>query len=335
MICEMGRCGPKPLVLPGERADGGDAGITPMRGDAEAGVADTGWLDAGDTGPIDAADAAPTDQGSSDAGEFVVYDSGFDAGRPDAFIPDAFGLAWLGELKTTPPEFIAYAQFTNPSGASYTEVSHGYDPTGVDHCTLSERRLASGQAAGYAATEVTFRAGQNPHNPSAISLTPVGASGYYQYLGAPLTAGLFSGAGQVGYQITGTAANPMTLGNLMVTGGVPPELSPILPAQDTEVSAGRTIELQWVPSGGVVRRVAIELRDQARAVVLACQVQNDGQFTLPEEARLGWLGARPTAPATLEIRFDEEVRRDVPLGGGGSLPVTFRASQGARWRVGR
>jgi hypothetical protein len=136
---------------------------------------------------------------------------------------------------------------------------------------------------------------------------------YFQIYGTGVT-------GSVEGMLVGVSAPPFVLEDAAYPRGQPVAISP-------------SPQLLWGPSDLTDGMITIELFDSVREVVLTCRIMDDGSYVIPNLAVSAFLDAQPMPQVYLEIRYDRESSSPASITGGGTVPVTYRASQGLRYPV--
>lgn len=328
-ICAVGGvCEDRPFRPPVEVPDAGPGTLR-----------DSGFRDLGST-PEDAGDggATPGDAGV-DAG---VGDGGpdADAGRPDfgpldGGVVENEGLVWVGEHTgvAVPVGQVLMGRFIDAVSSGLVTRRTPYAVGAVSCELVRESRPAT--LVGFAATRIEVSGFQNGSFTQVI-LNPTGPGTFGS--GVTLSAGMFLGSPDVlQFSIVSTglsgslAAHRRSLSPpyAFTPGVFSPQVGAVVLAQ-------APISVSWSPAPfqpnlGVV----LELADATRAVRLTCSGADGlGQIAIPETARTAFLGAGPTAPVQLELRYQTEVTEGVPLvGSSETIPTRFRLSNGVRWSV--
>jgi hypothetical protein len=300
-----------------------DAGIRP----------DTGIVLGPDTGTTTDAGIEP-----SDAGMMGNNDGGIpmtDAGSGDAglgALPSSgdFGFVWAGELYgETTSSYHAFGLLQRLDATTFDRTEQTY-PDGEDTaCSLWTRRLIGGTPIGFEAQEISVIPGPQPFSP--FSMYPIG-NGRYEPIQDPVER-MYNKSRTALFQIYGTS----NMGS--VDGALVGVTAPGFVFEDVAYPRGQPIpispppELRWRPHELTNGFITIELFASARDVVLTCLIGDDGVYTIPSMAVSDFLDALPVPPVYLEIRYDREVMTNENLLGGGTIPVTYRASQGLRYPV--
>jgi hypothetical protein len=287
-------------------------------------------------------DAGP-DAGDADAGG----DGGvpFDGGPgPDGGVPDArvgpsplptsgdLGFVWVGEVFVANGEsdFHAIGLLQNLDGATFSTSVRMYPDAEGRSCTLQTRRMTGGAVAGYDATEISVIPGPQPFSP--FSMLPVG-DGRFAPIAEPVDR-IYNKSRNALFDIVGSGSVTSVESDVAV---VP---APAFAFEDIAFPRGSPIvispppnPLRWERSDLSIGEITIEVADAPREVILTCVVADDEDYVLPSGATADFLAEAPTAPAYLEIRYDREATLPATVMSGGTISVTYRASQGLRYPV--
>ena len=293
--------------------------------------------DAGSTGDAGIRDAVVTDGGVFDAAPLPTYDAGasYDGGVVAPQTISNSGLVSISETRAlTGSEVTAKAEFYDNSAAMHTVVIRDYPLGNEGSCRLSEVRVAAGTVSGLTADRIEITAPVAFHQPTGgmVVLTPRGngAFGTNQQFDLPF---FLAEPGMVDFRIVGTGM-PGSLDSVMASTSRPVAMNvsePPTPSAPFLVRGSGMVQWSAAQQG---QAVSIILSDASGGVTLDCDARDDGEFTIPLEARLGWLLAGPAPPGALEVRYDS--RSAVTVGINGSMAgasVVFQASFGARFSV--
>ena len=275
---------------------------TPDRG----AMADLGGDDAGDAG-TDGGGDADTD-GGGDAG---------DTGVSPSPLNDIEALVQVGIIRSSPDVTggTALGRIVDYSQSGRTiEVD---PPRPVDGCVVIRR--GPGTAAGLTASRIEVSNGVQ------INLLPTTSPGVFRDQTQTDPALLIQPGAQVSYRIVSTGATG-TLGAVTTTTPLPPADSPLLevPAPGSLV----TRSIIGIPNLALAGANAYAVYDADRRKVIECPI------TLSTIEIASFIDTEfPSGEVTLDIRSDAEITVSVPVIGRGSIPVTFRATRGVRYRL--
>jgi hypothetical protein len=291
-----------------------DSGVLPDTGaPIDAGLEDSGVAPAGDAG-------APMDAGANaDAGAGPLPSAG------------ELGFVWAGELLDSPDgsAYHAFGLLQRLDGATFdAREEHFADGEGTT-CLLSVRRQIGGTIVGFEAQEISVIPGPQPFSP--FSMYPVG-SGRFEPGQEPVER-IYNKSRSAYFQIFGTG-NDGSVESMLVGVGAPPFVfeDPAFP-RGTQIAIVPSPQLRWRPSDLSDGMVTVEIFDSVREVVLTCTTIDDGAYMIPTDAVSAFLDTQPMPTVLLEIRYDREAQSLATIQGGGSLLVTYRASQGLRYPV--
>ncbi len=316
-VCVRGLC---------EKSTGGQP---PLR---DAGVQDSGQRAGGDASVL------------TDAGGFDAATGAPDAGpRPDGGAPSGdagvgtlpsqgdLGFVWAGELydSETTSAFHALGLLQHLDAAAYAVTDQTFvDPEGTS-CRVSTRRLTGGSVTGFEAQEISVIPGPQPFSP--FSMYPVG-NGRFEPVQDPVQR-IYNKSRFASFQIFGTGTSGSVDSTLVQVPAPPFLFEDLSYPRGSVVAISPSPQLLWRPSELSNGVITVEVFDVPREVVLTCLVDDDGAYAIPPGAVSSFLGEAPTPPVYLEIRYDRETTASATVQGGGALSVTYRASQGLRYRV--
>ena len=311
------RCVNNACVLP-DTTEVPDFGFAPQIDIGFPDVPDLGFPDRGvrDLGPNDGRDAGDAGDTGADGG-----DAG-DTGAPPSPLNDIEALVQVGIIRFSPDVTggVAEARLLDYSQSGRTiEID---PPRPIDGCVITRR--GPGTPAGFEATRLEAT------NGVVINMLPVtmpmAMPGVYRSPNSPDPAQLIQPGAQVSYRIVSTGAMG-TLGALTTSTPLPPAVLPLseVPAPGSEV----TRAIINIPNYQLAGANAYEVYDADRRKVIECPITPATQ-----EVATFIDGEYPSGDrVTLIIRSDAETTVSVPVVGRGSIPVTFRATRGIRFRL--
>ncbi|MCK6547254.1 hypothetical protein L6R52_15490 [Myxococcota bacterium] len=302
------------------RDAGPDSGIHADAAAPDTGAPDTGVIDAGDGG---VADAGP------DGGAPPLNDAGLDAGPRDAGEYPSSGELVYAELFTgAASEATGSGTFEDRTGTTYTTSSQSFADGEGSSCTVTTARLASGSPTPITAQRIVLT---DELRTTTRTLVPDSAgSGTFDLSGNP-GPGLFTTPGSIFIRVD-SAGTPGSLEDTEVSAGSPRIFfGATQPAVGVPVNLLSGVAMSWTVAGAGSSAV-VEVADAPREVVMKCTITDDGSYTIPIDALRAWYAEGPTAPATLELRYDDVRGYSFGREGGApSLPVNVRLSRGVRW----
>lgn len=279
----------------------------------------------------------PDAQSDAEAGVADAADSGVgsDSGPTDTLTSPRQGIVWIGEfpVDTNTSTFTAFAELVDRSAAQF-EVRQilipNLQPASVtpDDCDLNVLRQTGGSVAAIGARQVDVV----PRPGITVTMIAVGAQRPGRFEPSlPPGRGFFDFTTVASYQITGNGVTGLL--DAMYQGAHPRLIMNASPAPGSNISTIAEVGLLWQMRDPTAI-VTVELYDGRREVVLQCRTADRGSYVVTLGALNAWRNQGPTGRTFLEVRYDvDSTPQNLPLLGGGTLPVTFRASHGVRYPV--
>lgn len=307
MLCRDNKCVDRPIILPGTRDGGPDAGPR------DAGFRDGGFRDGGP-------DAGPRDGGDRDGGT--------DAGMRDAGFPDGAILGGRGTLRiqerttgASSSDYVFVAELVDESNASIEEATNTFFDADGRTCELRVRRVVGGTVRPLLADRIVVQLGGGLAD---VTLEHDADGVYLPVPGTTFTRRMFERVDSPSVTILSGPGGPVyTDGPVPIP--IPTEVRALVPAAGSTASLVTPLSWQIQP---VEELVTVEVSDATREVVLTCQPLNDGGFTFPFDARQAYAATARTDPQIITLTRDRTATAQAIVPGEGYIPLTVRTSWG-------
>ena len=330
-VCDGGNCGG--LIFPdAQTIPVIDAGMTSTTADGSQTSTSGMNLDGGGGGNMGTNDGAVTyDGGIYDGPALPIIDGGssYDGGHPTPQALGNEGLIWIGEIDSEGGRATSVgAIFDDNAGALFGITRHDFVVAG-GNCSVVQRRLSSGAPVGITAQSIVIDYTDNPHA-QPLSLMSPSNNGRFGAAMLP-SPPLFLDHRPVNFSIVSNGSIGGLLGHMAAVSvpETPRVVSPTSAGNGFSMSSNPRIEWLPRPASGANLEFVAELADAGRNVVLSCKVgDSTGALQIPTQALQAWSLSSPTAPARLELRYDQSVTEAVGRSGGFIVDTIFRVSRG-------